>query len=66
VINRLNGVDLSSIDLNSGKIANFLEHLAEQDTPRARSLLVKADQVADALGLDDTLLDSILSDLGLE
>jgi hypothetical protein len=32
----------------------------------SRSILVKADQVADALNLDETLLDSLLVKLGLE
>jgi hypothetical protein len=57
---------LESIDLNSGLAAGFFHRLAEQNTPRSRELLVKADQVADALGLDDTLLDNLLADLGLE
>jgi len=57
---------LESIDLNSGIAATFFHRLAEQNTPGTRKLLVKADEVADALGLDDTLLDSLLADLGLE
>ena len=61
VVNRL-----QQLDLNSGPIANFLEHLADADTPRAQAILVKADHIADALDLDDTLLDSILVELGLE
>ena len=57
---------LESIDLNSGIAATIFHRLAEQNTPAARKLLVKADEVADALGLDDTLLDSLLAELHLE
>ena len=39
---------------------------AEQNTPGTRKLLSKPTRSADALGLDDTLLDSLLADLGLE
>ena len=61
IVNRL-----SHVDLNSGPVAKYLEHLAEEDTAKARAILVKADQVADALNLDDALLDSLLVKLGLE
>jgi hypothetical protein len=57
---------LSHVDLDSGPVAKYLEHLTEEDTARSRAILVKADQVADALNLDDTLLDSLLVKLGLE
>src|SRR5262249_27805982 len=57
---------LSSLDLNSGPIARFFTHLAQINTPTSRAILVAADQIADALGLDDSLLDSLLEDLGLE
>ena len=53
------------MDLNSGPIARYFEHLADQNTPAARKILVAADKVADRLGLDDSLLDSLLADLGL-
>jgi hypothetical protein len=57
---------LHNVDLNSGPIARFFEHLAEQNTPGTRKILVAADNVADNLGLDHELLDSLLADLGLE
>ena len=57
---------LENVDLNSGRIAAFFQHLADQNTPGTRKLLVKIDAVADELGLDHELLDSLLSDLGLE
>ena len=59
IVNRL-----SHVDLNSGPVAKYLEYLAEEDTAKSREILVKADQVADALTLDDTLLDSLLVNLG--
>jgi hypothetical protein len=56
IINRL-----SHVDLNSGAVAKYLEHLVDEGTAKSRAILVKADQVADALNLDDTLLDSLLT-----
>ncbi len=56
---------LASVELNSGPIGHLLTHLAEANTPRSRALLVKADQIADALDLDHPLLDLLLDDLGL-
>ena len=57
---------LESIDLNNGVAARLFQHLADQNTPGTRKLLVKIDEVADNLGLDHELLDSLLADLGLE
>jgi hypothetical protein len=57
---------LEGLDLNSGRIASFFQHLADQDTPGTRKILTKIDAVADELGLDHELLDSLLVDLGLE
>jgi len=57
---------LENVDLNTGRIADFFQHLADQNTAGTRKLLVKIDAVADELGLDHELLDSLLSDLGLE
>jgi len=54
---------LESIDLNSGIAAKLFQHLADENTPAARKLLVKADAVADALDLDHSLLDNLLADL---
>ena len=56
---------LENVDLNSGRIAAFFQHLADQNTPGTRKLLVKIDAVADELGLDHELLDSLLADIGL-
>jgi hypothetical protein len=52
--------------LNSGPLANYFQHLAHEDTPKAKAILVEADQVAEELGLDDELLDSLLVKLVLE
>jgi hypothetical protein len=52
--------------LNSGIAATFFQRLAGQNTPATRKLLVKVDEIADGLGLDDTLLDNLLAELGLE
>jgi hypothetical protein len=35
----------------------YFEHLAHEGTAKSGAILVKADQVADALNLDDGLLD---------
>ena len=56
---------LQHVDLNSGPVAKYLEHLADEGTARSKAILVVADRVADALKLDDTLLDSLLVRLGL-
>ena len=55
---------LANVDLNSGRIATFFEDLAAKDTPKARKILIAADEVADSLGLDDDLLDSLVAGLG--
>ncbi len=57
---------LAGLDLNSGRIATFFQHLADQDTPGTRKILTKIDAVADELGLDDHVLDGLLASLGLE
>ena len=57
---------LASVDLNSGVPARLFQHLHDANTPGPRALLQKFDAAADALGLDDELLDSLLADLGLE
>jgi hypothetical protein len=65
IVNRLEHLDLNSIDLNSGPIANYFQHLAHEGTTKSKAILVKADQVADAVGLDDELLDRLLVHLKL-
>ncbi len=57
---------LDSVDLNSGAPAKLFQHLHDVNMPATRALLQKFDAAADALGLDDELLDSLLADLGLE
>ena len=57
--------ELTHVNLNSGAAAMIFEALAAADTKLTRSILVEDDEVADKLGLDDELLDSILVDLGL-
>jgi hypothetical protein len=54
---------LGHVDLNHGPIAKYFEHLAHEDTAKARSILIKADQIADELGLDDELLNSLIAAL---
>ncbi len=54
---------LAQLELNHGQIARYFERLAHDNTPKSRAILVKADQVADALDLDDTQLDSLCHDL---
>ena len=54
---------IDSIDLNSGSPARLFQYLHDTNSPRSRALLQKFDAVADALGLDDELLDSLLADL---
>jgi hypothetical protein len=46
--------------LNHGPVANYLQHPAHEDTPKAKSILVKADQVADEVGLDDEVMDGLV------
>jgi hypothetical protein len=51
---------LSHPDLNHRPIAKYFEHLAPENTAKSRAMLVEADRVADELGLDDELLDSLV------
>jgi hypothetical protein len=55
---------LDSIDLDSGPVARFLEHLAAADTPGARKVLERIHDVAHDLGLEHELLDDLLEGLG--
>ncbi len=52
---------LSSVDLNSGPMARLFTQLAEANTPRSNAMLAKINQVTDALGLDDALLESLIA-----
>jgi hypothetical protein len=51
---------LQKLDLNSGPIARYFEHLAQHNTPAAQKILLAADKVADRLGLDDSLLGMLV------
>jgi len=57
---------LAHPDLNHGPLATYFQHRSHQATPKAKAILVEADQVADAVNLNDTLLDSLLVRFGLE
>ena len=57
---------IEQIDLNTGSPARLFQYLHDQNGPRSPAMLQKFDSVTDALGLDDTLLDLLLADLGLE
>ena len=52
-----------AVFVNEGKIADVFRHWAAVDSPVTRRLLERADAVADALGLDDELLDTLISGL---
>ena len=56
---------LEGLDLNGGLIGKFFEHLTDRSAPQAKKILAAVDQIADQFGLDDSLLDSLLADLGL-
>jgi hypothetical protein len=60
------GNRLSHLDLNHGPIANFFQHPAHSATPKAKAILVEADQVADEVGLDDEMIDGLVAGLGLK
>jgi hypothetical protein len=56
---------LSHLDLNHGPIAKYFQHLAHDSTPKAKAILVKADQVADELELDDEGIEGLVMGLKL-
>ena len=63
---------MSNINLNTGIAATIIDDLAKAaegkglEAKLAKTILLDADKVADALHLDDSLLDSVLVNLGLE
>ena len=59
-------VRFGRLALNHGPVANFFQHPAHSDTPKAKAILVIVDQVADALELDDELLGGLMVGLELE
>ncbi len=54
---------IDNLDLKSGIPAKLFQYLHDTNSRRSRALLQKFDAVADSLGLDDELLDSLLADL---
>jgi hypothetical protein len=61
IVNRL-----AQLDSNQGPFAKYFEHSAQENTLKSRAILVKADRVADVVGLNDELLDGLLVGLRLE
>jgi hypothetical protein len=59
-------VNLHSVNLNGGAPAQIFEALARANTSASRALLSDIAHAANAQGLDDPLLDSLLADLGLQ
>jgi hypothetical protein len=55
---------LDSIDLDSGPVARFLEHLADVGSPGTIKILEKIHDAAHELGLEHDLLDDLLEGLG--
>jgi hypothetical protein len=66
MVNRVANLDLNRIVLNHGPLATDFEHLARRNTAKSRAMLVEAGRVAEARGLDDTLLGRLVVGLGLE
>jgi len=54
---------LDHTDANSGPVAKLFQQLADSNTPAAKKILIEADRIADALGLDDELLDDLVKGL---
>jgi len=54
---------LGHIDLNHGAVAKLFQQLAASNSPTAKKILVEADRIADAQGLDDELLDNLVAGL---
>jgi hypothetical protein len=44
-------IRLAHPDLNHGTLANYFQHPAHEATPKAKAILVQADQAADEVGL---------------
>ena len=58
-------VNLNSVNLNSG-VPRKSSSAARANTPASCALLSDIAHAANAQGLDDPLLDSLLADLGLQ
>jgi hypothetical protein len=63
LLNRLGNLNL---DLNAGPVAKYFEKLAHEATEGAKKILKTADDVADFLHMDHSLLDSLLDRLGID
>ena len=57
-------VRLAELDLNRGSIAKYVRRLEQEHTADGRTILTEAKKVADALGLDDQLLETLLGRWG--
>jgi hypothetical protein len=57
---------LSNVDLHSGGLTTFFEHLAHEATTKSWAILVKGGRVEKPFNLDDELLDGLLAGLKLE
>jgi hypothetical protein len=47
-------------------IANLFHPPPHDSTPKAKAILVQADQVADEVGLDDEVVNGLVVGMGLE
>jgi hypothetical protein len=56
----------TTLDLTPIPLATYFQHPAHKATPKAKAILVQADQFADTLNLDDELVDGLLVGLKLE
>ena len=63
LLSRLGNLNL---DLNSGPIGKYFEKLAHEATDSAKKILKIAEEVADFLHIDHSLLDSLLDRLGID
>jgi len=54
-------LDLGNLNLNTGPIAKYFEHLANEATDSAKQILDQVDDFADLFHIDDSLLTSLLS-----
>ena len=45
------------LDLNHAPVATYFQHPAHDSPPKAKAILVQADQDADEVGLDDEVMD---------
>jgi hypothetical protein len=60
--NRIDSIDLKSVDSNSDDPDKLFQHLHDTNGPRSRALLHRFDAAADARGPSEELLDLLLAD----